>query len=104
MRIAGPGNAAKCQNLLDIAGGNAAKFQQLLTWTERLALRGAKPAYAAPPEVAAHGFSGANMGHFLDHTWEYVDLASRMGKEANDDVLAARHVAEPDQPLPGRIA
>ena len=81
LRIAGPGNAAKCQNLLDIAGGNAAKFQQLVTWTERLALRGAKPAYAAPPEVAAHGFSGANMGHFLDHTWDYVDLASRMGKQ-----------------------
>ena len=81
LRLAGPGNAAKCQNLLDIAGGNATKFQQLVTWTERLALRGAKPAYAAPLEVAAHGFSGANMGHFLDHTWEYVDLASRMGKQ-----------------------
>ena len=80
LRLAGPGNAAKCQNLLDIAGGNAAKFQQLVTWAERLALRGAKPAYGAPPQVGAHGFSGANMGHFLDHTWEFLDLASRMGK------------------------
>jgi len=81
LRLAGLGNAAKCQNLLDIAGGNTLRFQQLVTWAERLALRGPKPAYDAPPQVAAHGFPGANMAHFLDHTWEYLDLASRMGKQ-----------------------
>jgi hypothetical protein len=69
------------QMLCDAVAGSATKFQQLVTWAERLALRGPKPAYGAPPQVAAHGFSGANMPHFLDHTWEYLDLTLRMNKK-----------------------
>ena len=72
--------ASRLQQLLDLAGGNSGKFEQLYRWTLRLSRRTAKPAYPPPPQVAAHGFTGANMPHFLDHTWEWTNLASRMNK------------------------
>lgn len=74
-------DAALLGPLLDIAAGSGTKFEELARWTEQLSRRNlVKPALAPPPQVAATGFTGANMDHVLDHTWEYVDLPSRFNK------------------------
>jgi hypothetical protein len=64
------------------AAGNAANFRTYATWATRLAARTAGPSYAAPPQVAAHGFTiqSSNLLHFLDHTWEFCRLGARANK------------------------
>jgi hypothetical protein len=83
MRLAGgAGRVGRLEGLLNIAARNAARFQELAEWTIRLSRRSAAvPVVAPPPEVAALGFSGADMPHFVSgHFWEFLDIPSRLGK------------------------
>ncbi len=82
LKLAKSGNVLDAQQLLDRAAGNAANFRLYATWAMRLAARTAGPTYAAPPQVAAHGFTiqANNLLHFLDHTWEFCRLGTRAGK------------------------
>lgn len=82
LKLARSGNALDAQQLLDRAAGNAANFRTYATWATRLAARTPGPAYAAPPQVAAHGFTiqPGNLLHFLDHTWEFCRLGTRANK------------------------
>jgi len=82
LKLAKSGNVLDAQELLDRAAGNAANFRTYATWATRLAARTAGPSYAAPPQVAAHGFTiqPSNLLHFLDHTWEFCWLGLRAGK------------------------
>lgn len=81
MTLAGAGKASNLEKILNIANGNASKFAELVEWTQNLSRRVlTKPTVPPPPEVAALGFSGADMPHFFDHTWEFVDIPSRLNK------------------------
>jgi hypothetical protein len=82
LKLARSGNALDAQQLLDRAAGNAANFRTYATWATRLAARAPGPAYAAPPQVATHGFTiqANNLLHFLDHTWEFCRLGTRANK------------------------
>jgi hypothetical protein len=80
IRLAQGQQASRLQQLLDLAAGNSSKFEQLYRWTLTLSQRSPKPPYAPPPQVATHGFAGANLPHFLDHTFEYIDIAARLNK------------------------
>jgi uncharacterized protein YjbJ (UPF0337 family) len=68
------------QRMCDVAAGSASEFQKMADWADILKLVTAKPAYAAPPQVAKYGFKGADTAHFLDHTWEFVDINARVNK------------------------
>ena len=78
MRLAGPGRAARLEDLLNIAAGNAARFAEMADHVRWLAARGPAPAAALPPEVARFGFSGADMPHYLNHTFDYIDIPGRL--------------------------
>jgi hypothetical protein len=82
LKLAKSGNVLDAQELLDRAAGNAANFRTYATRATRLATRTAGPTYAAPPQVAAHGFTiqANNLLHFLDHTWEFCRLGARANK------------------------
>ena len=36
--------------------------------------------HTPPPQVAKYGFNGADTAHFLDHTWEFVNIDARVSK------------------------
>jgi hypothetical protein len=77
----GQGQLGRLEKLLTAAAGAADKFNDMARWTVILAKRAAKPGVAEPADVAALGFARADMGHFLDHTWEFVDIAKRLNKD-----------------------
>ena len=79
----GPGSASRLQQLVDRAAGTAATtFDDLYSWTTRLSHRTVLTSAPSPPsQVSAHGFSGADMQHFIEeHTWEFLNIALRLNK------------------------
>jgi hypothetical protein len=68
------------QKLCDVAAGSASEFQKMADWADILKNVRPKPGYSPPPQVATYGFNGADTAHFLDHTWEYVDIDARLSK------------------------
>jgi hypothetical protein len=57
-----------------------AAFKQMADWADILKNVQPKPTYSPPPQVAKYGFNGANTPHFLDHTWEWIDIMKRLQK------------------------
>ena len=68
------------QKMCDVAAGIASEFQKMADWADILKNVKPKPSYAPPPQVATYGFNGADTAHFLDHTWEFVDINARVNK------------------------
>lgn len=85
LNFVGAGNAAKLNRMARVASGNASLFGQMLDWARALPHQSpppVAPAAAVPPECATYGFStGANMTHFFEHTWEFIDISKRTGKD-----------------------
>jgi hypothetical protein len=81
----GAGNASKVDRMARVAGGNAGVFGQMVDWAKMLPHQApppVPPAAAVPPECATFGFTaGANMPHFFEHTWEFINIALRNGKD-----------------------
>lgn len=66
------------------AGQDANKFGQMVDWAKQLPHQApppTAPAAAVPPEVSSLGFTGANMAHFFEHTWDFIDISVRTGKD-----------------------
>ncbi|HET9624573.1 MAG TPA: DUF4157 domain-containing protein [Kofleriaceae bacterium] len=76
----GAAKSGNVQKMCDVAAGSAAEFEKMADWADILINVTPKPAYAPPPQVAEHGFDGADMPHFLDHTWEHVNIDARVTK------------------------
>jgi hypothetical protein len=68
------------QKLCDAAAGSASEFQKFADWANILKNVKPKPGYSPPPQVAKYGFNGADTPHFLDHTWEFVNIDARLSK------------------------
>jgi hypothetical protein len=68
------------QKMCDVAAESESAFKQMADWADILKNVQPKPGYAPPPQVAKYGFDSANTPHFLDHTWEYVEINARVNK------------------------
>jgi hypothetical protein len=83
-RRVGAGNGEKVLLMARRAGQDANKFGQMVDWAKQLPHQApppTAPAAAVPPEVSSLGFTGANMAHFFEHTWDFIDISVRTGKD-----------------------
>ena len=70
-RAVNMGDYKKVESLLNVAGGNAAKFEQLARAVGRFGLENA----AEPAPANLHGYTGININHFLSrHTYRFFDF------------------------------
>ena len=70
-RAVNMGDYHRVEQILNIASGNAAKFEMLGNAVGKFGLQ----TPAAPPPANLHGYSGINTNHFLKrHTYEFFDF------------------------------
>ena len=80
----GTGNAGKVERMARVAGGDSHTFGEMVDLAKQLPHQPppAPPIPAPPSEVAAFGFHGVDFLHVLEgHTWEYLNIALRNGKD-----------------------
>ena len=79
VRLVTSKDATKVEKLLTLADGNASEFVRLSDLAFKFKQQ-PKPANLPSPVSITPYTGGANIAHFLDHTLEYMNLASRVNK------------------------